>query len=121
MIRIEVAAIVATVTAPMMLVLFMLVRRAAATVRRHQNALEDMVMEARALAAQNDKLRQEADDARMESIQSNERFLAQIGQDLHDGPIQLLSILSLKLNEPRSKIARRYGNKTKLQIELPTC
>jgi signal transduction histidine kinase len=98
MIRIAAIAIVATVTAPMMLVLFLLVRRAATTVRSHQNALEDMVTGSRALAAQNDKLRQEADDARMESIQSNERFLAQIGQDLHDGPIQLLSILSLKLS-----------------------
>lgn len=97
-IRIASVAIVATVAAPMMLVLLMLVRRAAATVRSHQNALKDMVTGSSALAAQNDKLRQEADDARMESIQSNERFLAQIGQDLHDGPIQLLSILSLKLN-----------------------
>jgi signal transduction histidine kinase len=98
-IRIASVAIVATVTAPMMFVLFLLVRRAVATVRRHRDALEDMVTGSRALAAQNDKLRQEADDARMESIQSNERFLAQIGQDLHDGPIQLLSILSLKLSD----------------------
>jgi signal transduction histidine kinase len=97
MIRIASVAIVATVTAPMMLVLFLLVRRATATVRRHQNTLRDLVTGSRALAAQNDKLRQEADDARMESIQSNESFLARIGQDLHDGPIQLLSILSLKL------------------------
>jgi signal transduction histidine kinase len=99
-IRIASVAIVATVTAPMMIVLFLLVRRAVATVRKHRDALEDMVTGSRALAAQNDKLRQEADDARMESIQSNERFLAQIGQDLHDGPIQLLSILSVKLSDP---------------------
>jgi signal transduction histidine kinase len=92
-------AIVAAVTAPMMFALFLMVRRAGVTVDTHRKTLKRKVTEATALAAQNNKLRYEADDARMESVQSNERLLDQIGQDLHDGPIQLLSILRLKLSE----------------------
>jgi signal transduction histidine kinase len=95
-----VAAIFAAVTAPMMFVLFLIVRRANARLRAHQTSLKRKALEARALAAQNDKLRKEAESSRLESIQSNERLLDQIGQDLHDGPIQLLSILGLKLGEP---------------------
>jgi signal transduction histidine kinase len=70
-VRIALITIVAAVTAPMMFVLFLIVRRAAVTI----------------------------DAARMESIQSNERLLGQIGQDLHDGPIQFLSVLKIKLGE----------------------
>jgi signal transduction histidine kinase len=98
-IRVVTAAIVCAVTAPMMLVLFLIVRRASTIVSAHRESLSRKVEETKALADQNDQLRREADQARLDAIQSNERLLGQIGQDLHDGPIQLLSILSLKLSE----------------------
>jgi signal transduction histidine kinase len=96
-IRIKSVGIVAAIAAPMMFVLFLLVKRAARAVRGHRVALKKKVAQAAALAVQNDKLRQEADNARLESIQSNEHFLNQLGQDLHDGPIQVLTVLGLKL------------------------
>jgi signal transduction histidine kinase len=102
-IRLATAGIVAAVTAPMLFVLFLIVRRANSIVLSHRASLSKKVVEAKALAEQNDLLRREADDARFETIQSNERLLGQIGQDLHDGPIQLLSIMSLKLG----RLARR--------------
>jgi signal transduction histidine kinase len=98
-VRIAVAVIFAAVTAPTMLVVFLIVRQAKARVAAHRNTLKNKVTEARALAAQNGKLRQQAEQSRLDSIHSNERLLNQIGQDLHDGPIQLLSILGLKLSE----------------------
>ena len=79
-IRLVSIAIVAAVTAPMMFVLFLMVRRAGATVDAHRNDLQKKVVEAETLAVQNDKLRQDADDARGGSIQSNERLLENIGQ-----------------------------------------
>jgi signal transduction histidine kinase len=100
-IRIMSIVIVAAVTAPMMFVLFLMVQRADIAVHAHRKTLRKKVIEARALATQNDTLRQIADDAREETIQSNERLLENIGQDLHDGPIQLLSIMRLRLSEPR--------------------
>ena len=44
-----------------------------------------------------------ADDARLEAAGSNENLLARIGQDLHDGPIQLVSLLMLKVTTPAAK------------------
>jgi signal transduction histidine kinase len=88
--------IVGAVTAPMMLILFLMVRRAANLVRTYQTSLLRNVVEAT-------RLRRMADDARLEAATSNENLLARIGQDLHDGPIQLVSLLMLKLTESTGK------------------
>ncbi len=100
-IRLATVGIVAAVTAPMLLVLFLMVQRAISTVTKQRAALSRRMEEASRLAVQNDLLRREADAARLETIHSNERLLGQIGQDLHDGPIQLLSILMLKFTDQR--------------------
>lgn len=99
-IRLISMGIVGAVTAPMMLILFLMVRRAANLVADYQATLMKNVVEAKKLAAQNQKLRRAADTARLEAAKSNENLLARIGQDLHDGPIQLVSLLMLKLTEP---------------------
>lgn len=96
-IQFAVAGIVAAVSAPMMLLLFLMVRRTASTVTKHRKALVQKIIETEALADQNDRLRRAADDARLEGARSNESLLGQIGRDLHDGPIQLLGMLMLKL------------------------
>jgi signal transduction histidine kinase len=83
----------------MMLILFLLAWRANSIAAQHEKSLVEKISEARAFAAQNDQLRQMAEDARFDAMHSNERLLGQVGQDLHDGPIQLLSILTLKLSE----------------------
>jgi signal transduction histidine kinase len=87
----------------MMLILFLIVRHAANLVTNYQASLMGKVVEAKNLAAQNDRLRRVADDARLDAANSNENLLARIGQDLHDGPIQLVSLLMLKLTEPIGK------------------
>jgi signal transduction histidine kinase len=92
--------IVGAVTAPMMLILFLMVRRASNLVRNYQASLMQTVVEATGIAAQNDRLRRVADEARLQAADSNENLLARIGQDLHDGPIQLVSLLMLKLTDP---------------------
>ncbi|MBR1266088.1 ATP-binding protein [Bradyrhizobium sp. AUGA SZCCT0222] len=99
-IRLISMGIVGAATAPMMLILFLMVRRAANLVTDYQSTLMKNVVEAKKLAAQNHKLRRAADNARLEAANSNENLLARIGQDLHDGPIQLVSLLMLKLTEP---------------------
>jgi signal transduction histidine kinase len=99
-IRLTSAGIVGAVTAPMMLILFFMVRGASNLVNGHQSTLIQNVVEAKYLAAQNDRLRRLADDARLEAADSNENLLARIGQDLHDGPIQLVSLLMLKVTDP---------------------
>jgi signal transduction histidine kinase len=102
--------IVGAVTAPMMLVLFFMVRRASNLVNSQQATLIRKMTEAKDLATQNDRLRRAADDARLEAATSNENLLARIGQDLHDGPIQLASLLMLKLTESTSRTPTESGS-----------
>lgn len=99
-IRLTSAAIVGAVTAPMMLILFLMVRGASNLVNRYQSTLIQNMIEAKRLALQNDRLRRAANEARLQAADSNEELLARIGQDLHDGPIQLVSLLMLKVTEP---------------------
>jgi signal transduction histidine kinase len=108
-IRLTSIGIVGAVTAPMMLILFLMVRRASDLVTSHQTSLVQKVIEAKNLATQNDRLRRMADDARLEAGSSNENLLARIGQDLHDGPIQLVSLLMLKLTESIDREPARTG------------
>ena len=101
--------IVGAVTAPMMLVLFFMVRRASNLVNSQQATLIRKMIEAKNLATQNDRLRRAAEDARLDAATSNENLLARIGQDLHDGPIQLVSLLMLKLTESTSRTPTGTG------------
>ena len=61
-------------------------------------------------AAQNDRLRRLANDARLQAADSNEELLARIGQDLHDGPIQLVSLLMLKVTDPSATKQSQTGS-----------
>ena len=109
-IRLTSIGIVGAATAPMMLILFFMVRRASDLVNESQSRLMQKVVEATNLAAQNDRLRRLADNARLEAASSNENLLARIGQDLHDGPIQLVSLLMLKLTDPAARQSAPSGS-----------
>ena len=87
--------IVGATTAGMMWLLYMIVRSASDLIVRQQNLLHRRLESAQALSAQNGKLRQSAELARMDASKSNEDLLNRIGADLHDGPVQLLSALLL--------------------------
>ncbi|HVX82618.1 MAG TPA: hypothetical protein VHB23_14700 [Devosiaceae bacterium] len=75
--------------------LFMLVDRAGRTIARQRRELAENLATSERLAEQNARLRQEANVA-------NERLLARVGSDLHDGPLQLLTLLILKLSRRQS-------------------
>jgi signal transduction histidine kinase len=84
----------AVLTAAISLAIFVLLHR---TIAPH-------MQETAALANQNLQLKRALELARSET--SAEHILGRIGQELHDGPIQLLSILSLKLFEPHHAESR---------------
>jgi len=56
--------------------------------------------EVSAIARQNQRLKEAADRTRIEATQSNEHLLNQIGAELHDGPIQMLSLMMLMGKAP---------------------
>jgi signal transduction histidine kinase len=82
----------------MLAILFLIVRRGSATISQQRAALHERVREANLLAAQNEELRTSAELARIDANESNEQLIARIGSDLHDGPIQQLSMLILRLS-----------------------
>ena len=89
--------IVGATTLAIMALLFLIVRRASNIIAEQRMTLKAQLTDAQALAQQNTELRIAADRARMDATKSNEQLLNRIGADLHDGPIQLLSLLILKL------------------------
>jgi signal transduction histidine kinase len=81
--------------------LYALIRRASRVIARQQAEHEANVERASALAKRNSALRRAADRARISAALTNEEYLSRIGADLHDGPIQMLSLMMLRL-PPRS-------------------
>ena len=82
-------------------ILHIIMRRARVIISAKQNHLERNAARAAALAKRNSALRRAADHARLNAVVLNEAFLARIGADIHDGPIQVLTLMMLKL--PRLK------------------
>ncbi len=80
--------------------LFVTVKRASSIITTQQRLLESNLARAAALAKRNNSLRRAADRARLRASVMNENYLARVGADLHDGPIQMLSLLMLKLPDP---------------------
>lgn len=94
--------LVVIVTTMMMLaVLYGIVRRASDTIVAQRAELDNRVSEAQQMAAQNEELRTLAEGTRLDANEANEELIGRIGQDLHDGPVQLLSLLMLRLGELR--------------------
>lgn len=79
------------------IMLFALIRRASRTIASQQSLLEQNLARAAALAKRNSSLRHVADRARIHAAVTNEEYLSRIGADLHDGPIQMLSLMMLRL------------------------
>lgn len=85
----------------MIAVLNLIVSRGSKTIDRQRDDLNRRYAEAAHLAKQNDELRKAAERARVRASEDNENFLARLGSELHDGPIQTLSILMLSLKYGR--------------------
>ena len=60
--------------------------------------LEDRLTIEHEITRQNDRLRRDAVKSRLDAAQSNEQVLNLVGAELHDGPVQLLGLMSLMRN-----------------------
>lgn len=96
--RLRTWIVVCLTTMLMLAVLYFIVRRGDMTIVAQRSELRQHVQEARQLAHQNEELRLVAEKARLDASEANEQLLDRIGSDLHDGPIQLLTLLTLKLS-----------------------
>ncbi len=95
--------------------IYLIVARAGRTIERQRAELVNHLEKASRLARRNDRLRQIAEKARLDATVANEAYLAGIGADLHDGPIQVLGLAMLKSEEQR---ANSGGTKEPLRQEI---
>ncbi|REG45766.1 hypothetical protein EQ718_17795 (plasmid) [Paracoccus versutus] len=90
--------VVGLTTALMLTLLILTASRARRIVRAQQDELRHRLDMSQQLARQNADLRQTAETAKLEAIKVNETLLTRIGADLHDGPLQLLGLIVLRLS-----------------------
>jgi signal transduction histidine kinase len=93
---------------PMLSLLYLVVRRGARLIEQQRRTLRESLRNAIELSVDNNRLRLLADNARVEAGKLNERILDQIGADLHDGPVQLLTLVKLRLSDlvtPRTDVS----------------
>lgn len=116
-------ALISIATLSMMMLSFFVVNRIGSVVASQQLQLRRRLTRSNDLARHNAHLRQIAVQTRNDAIDTNERLLNQIGSDLHDGPLQLLSLLVLQLNSTgRSSVEDpdEAARRTSQNIELAT-
>lgn len=97
-IRLTTAIVVGLASVAMLALLYLIVLRASRTIQQQRAVLRRSYQEATRLARQNYQLRRLAEHAQAEAADANETVLARVGGDLHDGPIQLLSLLMMSLS-----------------------
>ncbi|MDH4439878.1 MAG: histidine kinase [Rhizobium sp.] len=84
---------------PMLSLLYLVVRRGGRLIEEQRRTLRESLRHAIELSVENNRLRLLAENARVEAGKLNERILDQIGADLHDGAVQLLTLVKLRLSD----------------------
>lgn len=89
--------VVAAVTLGMLGLLSGIVLRGNTVIKQQRRSLETQVGDLSRLLAVNEQLRQHLQSASARGAALNERYLRRISADLHDGPVQLMALASLRL------------------------
>ena len=77
--------------------LYAFVASANRTIVRQARHLEANLAESQRLSEQVQGLHRASEELRVDAIEANEQLLARVGSDIHDGPLQLLTLVILQL------------------------
>ena len=77
--------------------LFIIVHAGSLLIARQRKQLESQLLESKMLSESNDSLRKRVAQAAQRTTAQSEKIMQRIGQDLHDGVAQHLSVASLRL------------------------
>ncbi|UJW77504.1 histidine kinase (plasmid) [Rhizobium sp. SL42] len=102
------------VSVPMLSLLYLIVRRSGRVIEEQRQTLRESLRNAIDLSIENNRLRLMADNARVEAGKLNERILDQIGADLHDGSLQVLTLVKLRLSDLLSADDLQESRRTSL-------
>lgn len=102
--------------------LYISVRRVSKIVISQQLLLEANLVRAGSLAKHNNTLRRAANRARLNAVLLNETYLASVGSDIHDGPVQILSLMMLKLPDTKQPkkgafVATKLLDRIRMELE----
>lgn len=97
--RIDTWAVVGSVFALMLLLLFAIVQRGSRTIERQKSDLQDRIEAQKALLTTNEQLLGRIIEAQRETARVDELLQRRVGSDLHDGPAQLLTLVLLRFDE----------------------
>ncbi|MEH6720780.1 MAG: histidine kinase [Aurantimonas endophytica] len=92
---------VAGAAAIVMLTLFGVVHRGSKLIDQQKLSLRNKLERIQEYAKQNDQLRRKVQYASMRVSEMNERYLRQVGAELHDGPAQLLGLAAMSVEHVR--------------------
>lgn len=77
--------------------LYAFIASANRTIVRQAHHLSANLVESRHLSEQIRTLHSASEQLRVDAIEANEQLLARVGSDIHDGPLQLLTLVTLQL------------------------
>lgn len=87
-------------------VLYVLVDRASRTIASQRARLATNLTASRRLSEENRVLHAASEQLRLNANFANESLLAQVGSDIHDGPIQLLTLIILRLTKATGAVLK---------------
>lgn len=88
------------------------------TIRRQNGELSANLDESRRLSDENRSLHLTSEQLRIDAIEANEQLLARVGSDIHDGPLQLLTLAILQPQQsPDAVDAPRSNGAVELTAE----
>ncbi len=79
--------------------LYLVVDRASRTITRQRLVLAENLAASRRLSDENHALHATSEELRRNANFANEALLNQVGSDIHDGPIQVLTLIILRLSD----------------------
>jgi signal transduction histidine kinase len=89
---------IALATAGLLFLLLAIATGADVIIRRQQARLQSRFLTLKRLAKRSLRLKRKADAARSDTIRNGQEFLSSLGTHLHDGPVQLIALLILRLS-----------------------
>lgn len=84
-----------------LILLYAFVASAERTIVRQSQRLSANLEKSRLLSEQVRALHQQSEQLRIDASEANEQLLARVGSDIHDGPVQLLTLAVLQLTRAR--------------------
>jgi signal transduction histidine kinase len=90
-----------------LLLLFAIVHQGSATIQRQRSAIKQRFREKMLLHRKNDILKSEVENALRTSARIDDLVHTRLGAELHDGPVQLMSFVLLRLDEVEKELKDR--------------